>query len=189
MNTTQWLQTKYLPIPLIALMVLTRFHHFGDALHLPDASLAVFFFAGFYRKPALLAFLLLLAGLIDYTAIASGTSAYCVSPAYFFLIPTYGVMWLAGRYCSHYKALDFIGLSLNFGMLLLASTAAYIISDGSFYLFSGRFSSVSWAQYINSGLQYYLPYVGSTVLYAAAGFALAKLLTLLPALQSRHTSV
>jgi len=41
---------EYLPIALIALMALTRFHHFGDVLHLPDASLAVFFFAGFYRK-------------------------------------------------------------------------------------------------------------------------------------------
>jgi hypothetical protein len=189
MNTTQWLQTKYLPIPLIALMVLTRFHHFGDALHLPDASLAVFFFAGFYRKPVLLAFLLLLAGLIDYAAIASGTSAYCVSPAYIFLIPTYMVMWLAGRYCSHYKALDFIGMSLNFGMLMLASTAAFIISNGSFYLFSGRFDAVSWSQYITGGFQYYLPYVGSTLIYAAAGYAIYKLLTFLPALQERHKSV
>jgi hypothetical protein len=188
MNTTQWLQTKYLPIPLIALMVLTRFHHFGDALHLPDASLAVFFFAGLYRKPALLAFLLLLAALIDYLAIANGTSAYCISPAYVFLIPTYGVMWLAGRYCSHYKAFDFVGLSLNFGILMLASTAAYIISSGSFYLFSGRFDAVSWSQYIASGIQYYLPYVGSTLLYAAAGYALVKLLAFLPALQSRRTS-
>jgi hypothetical protein len=189
MNTTQWLQTKYLPIPLIALMVLTRFHHFGDALHLPDASLAVFFFAGFYRKPAFLAFLLLLAGLIDYLAIANGTSAYCISPAYIFLIPTYAVMWLAGRYCGQYKALDFIGLSLNFGMLILSSTAAFMISNGSFYLFSGRFDSVSWSQYMTGGFQFYLPYVGSTLLYAATGYAVYKLLAFLPALQERHKSV
>jgi len=47
MNIKQWLQVEYLPIPLIALMVLTRFHHFGDVLHLPDASLAVFFLCRF----------------------------------------------------------------------------------------------------------------------------------------------
>ncbi|WP_031430286.1 hypothetical protein [Methylomicrobium agile] len=188
MNTTQWLQTKYLPIPLIALMVLTRYHHFGDALHLPDASLAVFFFAGFYRKPALLAFLLILAGLIDYLAIANGTSAYCISPAYVFMIPTYGVMWLAGRYCGRYKTFDRIGLPLNVGMLMLASTAAFLISNGSFYLLSGRFEEVALSAYIAGGLQYYLPYVGSTLLYVAAGYALVKLLAFLPALQSRHTS-
>jgi hypothetical protein len=50
MNIKRYLQADYLPIPLIAVMILTRFHHFGDVLHLPDASLAVFFFAGFYRK-------------------------------------------------------------------------------------------------------------------------------------------
>ncbi|MFZ2406714.1 MAG: hypothetical protein WAW41_16390, partial [Methylobacter sp.] len=76
MNIKQWLQAEYLPIPLIALMVLTRFHHFGDVLHLPDATLAVFFFAGFYRKKALFVFLLVVAGLIDYIAIANGTSSW-----------------------------------------------------------------------------------------------------------------
>ncbi|MEI7994736.1 MAG: hypothetical protein WCH01_07515, partial [Methylococcaceae bacterium] len=99
MNIKLWMQAKYLPIPLIALMVMTRFHHFGDVLHLPDASLAVFFFAGFYRKKALLGFLLALAALIDYVAIENGTSSWCFSPAYVFLIPTYAVMWFAGRYC------------------------------------------------------------------------------------------
>ena len=189
MNTTQWLQTKYLPIPLIALTVLTRFHHFGDALHLPDASLAVFFFAGFYPSRYFFAFLLLLAGVIDYVAIANGTSDYCVSPAYIFLIPTYAVMWLAGRYGSRYTASDLIGLSMSFGMLILSATAAFIISNGSFYLFSGRFDSVSLSAYIAGGIQYYLPYVGSTLIYAAAGYALVRMLAFLPSFQGRHKSV
>ena len=111
MNIKQWLQAEYLPIPLIALMVLTRFHHFGDVLHLPDASLAVFFFAGFYRKKAFFGFLLVLAALIDYLAIENGTSSWCVTPAYVFLIPTYAVMWFAGRYCSTFKALNIAGLA------------------------------------------------------------------------------
>lgn len=189
MNTTPWLQTRYLPIPLIALMALTRFHHFGDVLHLPDASLAVFFFAGFYRKPSFFAFLLVLAGVIDYVAIANGTSAWCVSPAYVFLIPTYGVMWLAGRYCSRYATYDFIGLTMTFSLFMLAASAAFMISNGSFYLFSGRYDAVSWSQYIARIVQYYPPYVGSALLYAAAGFALVKLLTLIPTLQGRHKSV
>jgi len=50
MNIKQWLQVEYLPIPLIALMALTRFHHFGDVLHLPDASLAVFSLPVFTAK-------------------------------------------------------------------------------------------------------------------------------------------
>jgi hypothetical protein len=189
MTTTQCLQTRYFPIALIALMALTRFHHFGDALHLPDASLAVFFFAGFYRSRYFLAFLLLLAGVIDCVAIAGGTSAWCVSPAYIFLLPTYVVMWLTGRYCSRYTVFDFIGLSLNFGMLILSTTAAFIISNGSFYLFSERFDSLSWSQYIAGGIPFYPPYVGSTLLYAAVGFALIKFLISMPALQARHKAI
>jgi len=189
MTTTQSLQTQYLPISLTAVMLLTRFHHFGDALHLPDASLAVFFFAGFYRKPSLLGFLLVLAGVIDYVAIAIGTSAWCVSPAYVFLIPTYAVMWVAGRYCSRYTLLDFVGVSLTFGMLMLSTSAAFLISNGSFYLFSGRYDPLSWSQYVARVIQYYPPYVGSTLIYAAAGLALIKLLISIPTFQGRHKPV
>jgi len=37
-------------LPAVALMLLmagTRFHHFGSAVNLPDASIAVFFLLGF----------------------------------------------------------------------------------------------------------------------------------------------
>ncbi|MDP3839272.1 MAG: hypothetical protein Q8Q54_10150, partial [Methylococcales bacterium] len=99
MNTKQWLSAQTLTLPLIALMALTRFHHFGDAFSLPDASLAVFFLAGlvFARRWWLLGFLLLEAAVIDYVAITHfNVSAFCVSAAYVFLIPTYAVMWFAG---------------------------------------------------------------------------------------------
>ena len=33
-------------VALAALMLATRFHHFGTALHLPDASMAIFFLGG-----------------------------------------------------------------------------------------------------------------------------------------------
>jgi hypothetical protein len=42
---------------------------------------------------------------------------------------------------------------------------------------------------MTGGFQFYLPYVGSTLLYAAAGYAVYKLLAFLPALQERHKSV
>ena len=180
MNIKQWLQAEYLPIPLIALMVLTRFHHFGDVLHLPDASLAVFFFAGFYRKKAFFGFLLALAALIDYVAIKNGTSSWCVSPAYVFLIPTYAVMWFAGRYCLTFKSMKITGLTKSVGLLLLATSAAFAISNGSFYLFSGRYGDVSLGDYFVRVAQYYLPYVGYTLGYAVAGLAIVKLFHVLP---------
>lgn len=189
MNIKQWLQAEYLPIPLIALMVLTRFHHFGDALHLPDASLAVFFFAGFYRKKALFGFLLALAALIDFVAIENGTSSWCVSPAYIFLIPTYAVMWFAGRYCSTFKSIKMAELAKSAGLLTLATSAAFAISNGSFYLFSGRYEDLALGEYFVRVAQYYPSYVGAALIYAVAGLAIVKLFKSLPELWANHKSV
>jgi hypothetical protein len=189
MNTKQWLQTEYLPIPLIALMVLTRFHHFGDVLHLPDASLAVFFFAGFYRKKAFFGFLLALAALIDFAAIENGTSSWCVSPAYVFLIPTYAVMWFAGRYCSSLKSMKIAELAKSAGLLMLAVSVAFAISNGSFYLFSGRYEDISLGEYFVRVAQYYPSYVSAALIYVVAGYAIVKLFKSLPELWSSHKSV
>lgn len=192
MTLTRYLHPDYLPIPLIALMTLTRFHHFGDALHLPDASLAVFFFAGLYRNNLLLAFLLGLAGLIDYLAIANGTSAWCLSPAYVFLIPTYVVMWWAGRHClklssQSQTATPFLVSAL--GWLILATSAAFAISNGSFYSLSGRYSDLSILEYSTRVMNYYLPYLSSTLVYSLAGYGLVKLAKALAAHQEHHKTV
>ena len=189
MNIKQWLQAEYLPIPLIAAMVLTRFHHFGDVLHLPDASLAVFFFAGFYRKKALFVFLLIMAGLIDYIAIANGTSSWCVSPAYVFLIPTYAVMWFAGRYCAVLKSLKTADLAVQFGVVTLATSVAFAISNGSFYLFSGRYTDLSWGQYLARVAQYYPPYVSSALIYAFLGYGIMKLVKSFSVLAAKREEV
>ena len=189
MNIKQRLQAGYLPISLIALMVLTRFHHFGDVLHLPDASLAVFFFAGFYRKKDFFGFLLALAALIDYLALENGTSGWCVTPAYVFLIPTYAVMWLAGRYCATFKAMKMAELAKSAGLLILATSAAFAISNGSFYLFSGRYEDLALADYFVRVARYYPFYVGSALVYTIAGVAIVKLFKSLPDLWANHKSV
>jgi hypothetical protein len=189
MNIKQWLKAEYLPAPLIALMVITRYHHFGDVLHLPDASLAVFFFAGFYRNKALLGFLLILAGLIDYIAISIGVSGWCISPAYAFLIPTYAVMWFAGGYAASFKIMTIGFWAKSVGLLTLATSIAFAISNGSFYLFSGRFEAMSLADYFVSVTQYYPSYVGAAMIYSVAGLAIVKLLKLLNELKSSHKSV
>ncbi|WP_394753400.1 hypothetical protein [Crenothrix sp.] len=192
MNINRYLKADYLPIPLIAAMILTRFHHFGDLIHLPDASLAVFFFTGFFRKKILLGFLLALAALIDYVAISNGTSAWCVTPAYAFLIPTYAVMWCAGRFCSSLAAMKGTELTLSvdaLGLLALATTLAFIISNGSFYLLSGRYGEMSVMQYLERVAHYYPPYMSSTLIYGIVGYALVKLLKfMLSALDSHKTA-
>ncbi len=192
MNIQRYLQADYLPIPLIAVMILTRVHHFGDVLHLPDASLAVFFFAGFYRKKMLLGFLLVLAALIDYLAISNGTNGWCVTPAYVFLIPTYAVMWFSGRYCSNLGATKVTELAFSagaMGLLALATSIAFIVSNGSFYLFSDRYTEMSWLQYFERVAHYYPLYMGSTLIYGIVGYALFKLIKAVAATQDGHKAV
>ncbi len=166
---------------LVLLMALTRFHHFGSALNLPDASLAVFFLAGLWSQhKRFFALLLLEAGLIDYLAITQmQVSDYCVSPAYVFLLPTYGVLWLAGRYGQRFNRVTSSNIARQLTLLIAATSCAYLLSSGSFYLFSGKFASLSAAEYWARTAHYVAPYLGYTLLYSIGAIASAKLLSLL----------
>jgi hypothetical protein len=155
------------------LMAVTRWHH-ADGLSLPDATLAVFFLTGLYvGKARVFALLMAEAFVIDYLAIAHfGVSDYCISPAYGFLIPTYGVMWLAGQRAARFRGLN-PGSALGMGaMLVLAASLAFVISNGSFYLFSGRFAEVNAVQYGNGIAELYVPYLEAAVLYSALAIGL-----------------
>ncbi|MCX7097838.1 MAG: hypothetical protein NTV43_08045 [Methylococcales bacterium] len=174
------LRAEYFPVLLIGLMIATRYHHFGDFLHLPDASLAVFFFAGFYRKKALLGFLMVLAALIDYLAIANGTSAYCISPAYVFLIPTYAVMWFAGRNFARLQVMTWIQLAQSSAYLLIATSLAFLISNGSFYLLSDKIGDLTWLEYTARTAKYYPMYLGATLVYAVLGWTAVYVFKSLP---------
>ncbi len=155
---------------LAVLMLATRSHHFGDALHLPDASLAVFFVAGFFMSSAV-AFVALLieAGAIDWVATSvGGVSDWCLSPAYAFLIPTYGVLWGAGRWYARVHRRRVNSLIPLCGALFTATSLAFLISNGSFYALSGYFPELSWAEYAARTVQYYPPYLTSAFVYTAA---------------------
>ncbi|MEI6707458.1 MAG: hypothetical protein WCK96_10030 [Methylococcales bacterium] len=192
MNTKQWLHAQTLTLPLIALMALTRFHHFGDAFSLPDASLAVFFFAGlgFARRWWLLCLLLLEAALIDYVAITQfSVSAFCVSGAYLFLIPTYAVLWFAGSYCVKFKTLTVNDMGLSIAVMALATSIAFFISNTSFYLLSGRPAELLWAQYVDGVMQYYPHYAACALFYGVFGLVIIKLVKTLPNLIANHKAI
>lgn len=154
-------------LALIGLMLATRFHHFGSTFSLPDASLIVFFLSGlFFNRLKLFILLLCEAALIDYVAITQfNVSAFCVSSAYVALIPTYGAMWLGGVYCAKFKKLTGSELYAQFVVLFLATTAAFLISNGSFFLLSGRYPNADFATYLSRVAMYYPPYLTATLIY------------------------
>src|ERR1700678_2552850 len=119
------------------LMAATRFPGLTPNLHLQDASWAVFFLAGFYLKehwrwafPASMA----TAIGIDWWAIQHyGVSNYCVTVAYWFLVPAYGVLWLGGCSLSNHVTNDLRGLGRLVLTLVAAVSACFLISNASFY--------------------------------------------------------
>jgi len=160
------------PMALMALMAATRVHHFGSAFSLPDASLAAFFLAGMLvNSRVLLAVLLVEAGLLDYLAINQfGVSDYCVTPAYIFLIPTYATLWFAGRRSK------LLSWPLPFTLLVAtaATSAAFIISNTGFFLFSHYFTATPMLEYAHSVAKYYPPYLASALFYTVAGLLVIK---------------
>jgi hypothetical protein len=168
MNLKQTLAIKPGALALMALMAATRFDHMGTAIALPDASLAVFFLAGLWLGGRyLFAALLIEAAGVDYWAINQmAVSDFCISPAYLFLIPTYGAMWLAGKYCRGLQGLSIRHVAQQLMALVVATSGAFVISNGSFYLLSDKITQPSWAQYSADFSTYYMAYLSSTVVYA-----------------------
>ncbi|MES1981491.1 MAG: hypothetical protein V4443_03340 [Pseudomonadota bacterium] len=187
MNRTNT-QTITIFASLAVLMAATRYNHFGSSVTLPDASLAVFLLAGFFlarSRAALPAFVLLLleAGAVDYYATEfQGVSSWCFSPAYWFLIPTYASLWLGGRWFAARQRKSWASLALFSGVVWLATTVAFVISNVSFYMFSGRYDVLSLTEYTAHIMQYYPSYMGSSLMYIAPAVVIYLLV---PGLQKR----
>ena len=158
-------------------MVATRFNHFSAV---PDASWAVFFIAGFYlRGNARWAFPLLmaLAVVVDVIVITGQGldfwSHYCVSPAYWMLLPSYAAMWLGGSWLrSGYAGLDLATFGRLVLSLLVATTLCYLVSNGSFYWLSPMVSDRSMAGWIKNLGDWYLAYLGTTAGYVGIAAAI-----------------
>jgi hypothetical protein len=158
---------------LVVLIAMTRAYHFGSVLHLPDASLTVFILAGFYLPRWAFPMLLVEAGLVDYFAINyGGVSGWCFSAAYWFLIPTYAVMWLGGRFYAARHQFTLRSLAEFSAIAFAATGVAFLISNASFYLFSDNFQAMSAAQYSAQVAQYFTPYLQSAFLYLSVAVAL-----------------
>jgi hypothetical protein len=151
---------------LLVLMIATRSHHFNSMTHLPDASLAVFLIAGCLLPMEVFPVLLLAAGAADYFAINyAGVSGWCFSPAYWFLIPTYAALFYAGRFYATLHSKTWRALGLFPITATVSIGLAFVISNLSFYLFSGRFNDMTVLQYADSVAQYFLPYLFSAAIY------------------------
>ena len=100
------------------------------------------------------------------------------TPAYVFLAPTYAVMTLGGSWARRYLPLRAADVWPMGALAALSATAAFAISNGSFYFLSGYFGELIPGAYPASTVRYYLPYLSAALAYIAlwlAGVKLARL--------------
>ncbi len=167
---------RYLLPSLALLLVLTRVGHFGTAFSLPDASLAVFLLGGLWLGGwGAFAVLMAAAFAVDVTlALSAEAAGWCLTPAYWGLIPTYGALWLAGRWLAREARGEQPGL---FTLVATgAVTLAFVISNLTFWAFSGLFPDMDWLEYAFRVAGYYPPYLGSAALYLALGWVVHRLM-------------
>ena len=159
----QWL----IAAVLMLLMIMTRGHHFASVSFLPSASWAIFFLAGFYLSRTFwFPVLLLLAAGLDQLAIAGNSAnAFCVSPAYGFLLPAYGSLWLAGRWFAGKYQFALSTLMPFVFSVVVAAAAATLFSNGGFYWFSGQYTNPSLSEYLPRFLQYFPKYLANLSFY------------------------
>ena len=161
------LKKNFVYILLILAMIATRGSHYASAVSLSDASWALFMMLGFYsvRKSLFIAFIII-AAFIDYVAIAKfGTSDYCITPAYAFLVPAYFSMWLAGRLFARQYQPNVMSLITFAKFIIIGTATCEIISSGTFYFLGGRFSETSLSGFGERLVEYFPHDLMSTSMY------------------------
>ncbi|MDP2266542.1 MAG: hypothetical protein Q8J70_08345 [Thiobacillus sp.] len=152
---------------LVLMMLFTRSHHWASIHSLPDASWAIFFLLGVYVRalwvvPALIA----ASVVIDYVAITwGGVSDFCVSPAYWLLIPAYLVLFAGGRFYARGHRLSLLGLARLIGIALAVVVVAELLTSGGFYFYSGRFAEPTLAGFVPRFEKYFPRMLGTFALY------------------------
>lgn len=167
-------------LSLVLVLITTRSHfvvdylHFSPALRAPDATLGIFFLAGLWIASWRFAGLLLgAAALADQIAFANGIPDWCLTAAYACLIPAYLTMWFAGRYCRGADIMSAAGLLKIASVMVVATFIEFVISSGSFFLWSGYFADMSASEYWSKTIGYYPSYLIWATVYVAVGLAIA----------------
>ena len=158
---------------LAAVMLITRTHSLSQVMHLPDTSLASFFLLGYLvRRPGAFFGLFGLGFAIDVFKIyVLGGSGFCFTPAYWMLLPAYGVMWFAGRFVAGRFGERLSALLPAAVLLLLATLVSELFSSGGFYFLGGRFADPSLAEFMPRLQRYFPGTLLATLLWSGVGAA------------------
>ena len=177
-------QSLWLAIGLIAVIFLTRTQHFGSSVYLPDATLAVLFLGGLLiPRTGWLTLAIIAAFTMDAYALGwRGISDYCMSLGYWGLIPTYALVWGAGRWLA--KRQDSFALMPYTVFGWIAASLAFVVSNAFWYSFSDKVSTMPVVEFSQRVAQYYTPYVSYTLMYLGVAWVIYRFVGNAPNQQS-----
>lgn len=174
MNFSIFFRRYAVALALGLLLLLSRPYPLSGIIHLADATNAVFFLGGFLGLSfTVFSVFVALAVAVDFLSIAAGTDPFCISPAYFFLLPTFAILWFAGRTISGPRnarpnvadSSTMLRLTATLLVFSLAQCAAFFISSGSFYFLSGKFADPTLATMLDRTQWYLSGYFMSSFWY------------------------
>tara|TARA_R110002074_G_scaffold170006_1_gene332160 strand:+ start:527 stop:1120 length:594 start_codon:yes stop_codon:yes gene_type:complete len=173
---------------LAGLMAVTRGQHFASIEQLPSAAWAVFFLAGIYlRNIWVFPALLLEAVMLDFAAVTwGGVSSFCISPAYGFLLPAYGSLWLVGQWYARHHRFEWRSLLLLLVSSVSAVLVCQLLSSGGFYFYSGRFAEPSFIEFAARLLKYTPHTLETMAFYVALAVVVHSLFVLLNETSRSH---
>lgn len=186
MNMTLSRSNALLLVGAVAAMALTRSHHLSNVIALPDASLALFFLAGWLMAGVTAFGVLLVAAVaIDLFAInVGGVSGFCITAAYPFLALAYGAMWWGGRLIRRHSGRWNQRAALLAVSAAVSTLIAYAVSEMSFFWFSGQVK-VALAEYLATATQYLPAYMMPTLSYIALGTLITAVVSVLSTTNQR----
>jgi len=167
--------SRFFLLSVLALLMAASRAHVFDHFSPPDATWAVFFVGGFLLRGwgrAVFPLLMALAMGIDWVVISSHSMAfwdhYCVSAAYWGLIPAYGLLWMGGSWLRrHYRGADLAAAGRLLAAFLVAVTACQLVAQGTFYWYSGVVTEPTLAGWWQNFLDWLPGYMGTAAGYTA----------------------
>ncbi len=164
---------------LALLMAASRAHVF-DHFSPPDMSWAAFFIAGFALRgwgrwafPLLMAVAMGIDWMVISRQAASFWDHYCVSAAYWGLVPAYGLLWAGGSWLRKgYTGASMAQAARLAGAFLVAVVACQFIAQGTFYWYSSVVAEPTAAGWWKNFLDWLPGYMGTAAAYVAIATAL-----------------
>jgi hypothetical protein len=163
-------------LALAVVMFATRLGHFGEYGGPPDASWAVFFLAGLWlRMPRLFPAFFALGWVADLAAFALGTPNLCYSPAYLFLIPAYGALWMAGQWVARRAEGQ---LARTVVAVPVAALVAFVVANLGMYLLAPSPTATGLADFAAQVSGWFPGYLLTMATYVSVGLLGAALWSL-----------